>query len=502
MSAAALRLLLVEDSADDAALILLQLELAAIWPRIVHRRVETAAALRTALAEESWDVVISDYNLPRFGAEGVLAELAGHDAGLPVIVVSGFVGEESAAAVIKAGADDFVMKGNLGRLAPVIQRALRDAATRREHHAAQAALQRSEKRLRAITDAMPEAVFVVDPRGRLRWMNPEAERLLGWREEDLIDRAVHDVIHRAAADAPPSPPDLCCSLRALRDGHTHRNDDDTFLHKSGAPVPVSYVATPLVEDGRVVGVVTAIRNIAAQKQARLDLLEARQRSQTLAAHLQSAREQERTRIARELHDQLGQMLTALKIDVTWLREHLPREDAPSQDKIAGMKRLIDDTLQWVRRMSSELRPVMLDDLGLGAAIEWLLEEFASRHGIACRLEGADDDIDLADDCATAAFRIVQEALTNVARHAGARALHVRLAQRDDRLAIRIADDGRGFDPEQPRARSSFGLIGIRERAEMLGGCCTLRSAPGQGTTLDIELPLHPTRCEDKPCSPA
>lgn len=482
-----LRVLLVEDSPDDAELVLL--ELADSYPMLTSLRVESAAQMREALASQAWDAVISDYNLPDFGADAALATLREHGPDIPFIVVSGFVGEESAAAIIKAGADDFVMKSNLSRLSPVIERALRDAATRREHRSAQEALQRSEKRLRAITAAMGEAVFVVDRAGLLLWMNPEAEHLLGWSEAELIGKPVYAVIHRASPDSPPSPMQDCCCIKTLLDGKPHRNDDDLFLRKDGTAVPVAYVGTPLIEDGEIVGAVAAIQNITAQKLAHQQLQEARQRSQTLSAHLQSVREDERTHIARELHDQLGQMLTALKIDVAWLQERTCKSETACQDKIAGMRRLIDDTLQWVRRMSAELRPVMLDDLGLIAAVEWLLEEFSLRHGIPAHLDVDGEDEGLPQQYGTTAFRIVQECLTNIARHAQANQVDVELVIDRDRLRIVVEDDGVGFDPDEKRLHKSFGLIGIRERAEMLGGTCQLLSAIGAGTTVRVDLPL-------------
>ncbi|HJW04309.1 MAG TPA: PAS domain S-box protein [Azospira sp.] len=482
-----LQVLLVEDSPDDADLVLL--ELAEAYPAITSQRVESAAAMEQALASQAWDLVISDYHLPRFSADAALRLLQDRD--IPCIVVSGFVGEESAAAIIKAGADDFVMKGNLSRLPPVVERALRDAATRRENRKAQEELRRNEKRLRAITAAMGEAVFVVDAAGLLRWMNPEAEHLLGWGEAELIGKSIHEAIHRTSPDGPALPLEQCCSHQALQDGKPHRNDDDLFLCKDGTVVPVSYVGTPLIEDGKIVGAVAAIQDMTAQKLARQELQEARQRSQTLSAHLQSVREDERTHIARELHDQLGQMLTALKIDVTWLQERVSKAETACQDKIAGMRRLIDDTLQWVRRMSAELRPIMLDDLGLTAALEWLLEEFSRRHGVPARLEASGQDDGLSKECSTAAFRIVQECLTNIARHARAQQVSVNLDIAGERLTILVEDDGVGFDPEARRQYKHFGLIGIRERAEMLGGKCQLVSAPDAGTSVRVDLPLTP-----------
>lgn len=488
-SSRSLQVILVEDAPDDAGLI--RLELDTHWQEVCCRRVETSAEMREALASQAWDVVISDYHLPRFSAGEALVLLRDNGRDIPFIAVSGFVGEESAAALMKAGASDFVMKDNLSRLPHAIERALREAAMRREHDQAQEDLRLSEKRLRAITAGVGEALFVADPNGALRWMNPEAERLLGWREEELIGKQIHFIIHRPSADAPPSDPACCGSLRALSQGCAQHVEDDIFLRKDGTPVPVAFVATPLFEDGRIVGAVTAAQDISARKQARQELLEARHRSQELSAHLQSVREEERTHIARELHDELGQMLTALKIDVSWLKGRIPAGESVLHDKIIGMKHLIDDTLDWVRHMSAELRPVMLDDLGLRAAIEWLLEGFSQRHTIDTELEATHGDWQIDSATSTAAFRIVQECLTNVARHADASEVSVKLIHHEDAIEVVVHDNGRGFDPAHKGTRQTFGLLGIRERADTLGGQCSITSAVGTGTTITVRLPLLP-----------
>lgn len=493
-SAKPLHILLVEDSPDDAELILL--ELAERWPDLHSRRVDTADGLRQALAGQDWDAVISDCNLPRFNAEEALVILREQGQDLPFLVVSGFIGEESAAAMMKAGAHDFIRKDNLARLTPAIARELREAALRREHRQAQEALRNSEKRLRAITAALGEAVFVTNAEGLLQSMNPEAERLLGWRESELLGKFMHDAVHRHGPDQPPVAQGLCGTLRAIKQGTCVRIEDDIYLHKNGSTVPVAYVATPLFEDGRLVGAVTAAQNIASRKRDRQELLESRRRLQELSAHLQSVREEERTRIARELHDELGQVLTAFKMDVSWLGGKLPGADAPIQAKLDGMSKLIDDTLDWVRRMSSDLRPIMLDDLGLRAAVEWLLEDFSRRHGIAATLDACTKDFRLAPEYSTAAFRIVQECLTNVARHAQASRVEVTLRCAGCQLEIAVSDDGRGFNPQLGGQRKSFGLLGIRERAASLDGDCHIvTSTEGGGTTVSVRLPLT-TPCQD------
>lgn len=353
-----LRILLVEDSANDADLILLALTEAGLL--IESRRVETEAALRTALGEATWDLVISDFNLPHFSAAAALSLLQQFDVDMPFIVVSGFIGEEAAVTILKAGAHDFVTKDNLARLAPAIKRELREAENRRAHF-----------------------------------------------------------------------------------------------------------------------------------EATEELIKSRQQLRALSAHLQNVREEERAHIARELHDELGQMLTALKMDVAWMRSRCPAcNTAGVGSKLDDMAAVIDATIAAARRISADLRPTMLDDLGLKAAIEWLVEEFARRNPtIHCELVLDLGDREIPGNVATAGFRIVQECLTNICRHAQADEVHVVLRICLDQLSLSVCDNGCGLPP-QPLRKGSYGLIGMRERATALGGTLQMHNTPAAGLTVEALLPLH------------
>lgn len=531
-----LRVLLVEDSEDDADLILLELREAGY--DVVCERVDTGAAMREAMMSGRWDVVISDFSLPKFSAHEAMAVLheGGADAqdalddhlqrfgevevsgwkitrrntiGLvqkgerrscPFIIVSGCIGEESAIALMKEGASDFVMKDKLGRLAPVIERELNDALARRERRQAQDALRANEKLLRGIASSLGEGLLVLNDEGKLLFMNPEAERLLGWPEQELSGRDVHNVIHSQKQDGTPLPEFECGVLGVLKKGGVYKTEDDIFWRKDGSPIPVAIVASAIMEDGRAVASVVAFQDISQRKQAERELLESREQLRELSSYLQTVREEERTRIARELHDQLGQMLTGVKLDAMWLASGLHGQQPIVMDKIASMSRLIDETLDAMRRVAADLRPVMLDDLGLAAAVEWLTEEFGGRTGLHVQLDmeaelemlgGPGEGCDLDKEVSTAAFRIVQECLTNVARHAKALHVQVSLKCRDGKLMLRVADDGRGMDASDEKKHKSFGAIGMRERIRSLGGTLDLSSAPGEGTSVEVVLPVKP-----------
>ncbi len=231
-------------------------------------------------------------------------------------------------------------------------------------------------------------------------------------------------------------------------------------------------------------VAIAIENARLYEQLRAG----REQLRDLAGYLQAAREEERTRIAREIHDEFGQALTALKMDLAWLTKRLPAGKLSLAEKASVMSGLIDDTIQTVRHVATELRPGLLDDLGLAAAIEWQAQEFAERTEIACELLVSDEEIALNRDLATAVFRILQETLTNVARHAGATEVRVELEVNPDELVLVVRDNGEGITESQASDSGSLGLIGMRERARSWGGNVTFEGAPGQGTTVTVCMP--------------
>jgi signal transduction histidine kinase len=240
--------------------------------------------------------------------------------------------------------------------------------------------------------------------------------------------------------------------------------------------------------------IVSLRAHRDREKAEAQLRVSSEQLRKLAAHLQTAREAERTHIAREIHDELGQALTALKMDLVWTEEvvrgtaeHVTPESI--LNKIEGMYTLIDNTIGTMRRIATELRPVLLDSLGLSAAMEWQAEEFQNRTGIVCRLEVEPEEFDVDRERSTAVFRILQEALTNVARHSEATIVVVTLQIDQGALCLSVKDNGKGIaDVEQVRS-DSFGLLGMRERVLLFGGNVTIDSGPGLGTKLDVRIPL-------------
>lgn len=235
-------------------------------------------------------------------------------------------------------------------------------------------------------------------------------------------------------------------------------------------------------------------DVTDQKRFEEQLKSSHERMRELAAHIEGVREEERTRIAREIHDELGQALTGIKIDLAWMNKKLQIHDRATQTdlllkRITAMKDTIDTTVQVVRKISAELRPGILDGFGLPAAIEWQASEFQDRTGIQCQLSAIPEDLDLEERPSSAIFRIFQELLTNIVRHANASRVSISLGKRRGMLILEVQDNGRGISENEKFKANSFGLLGVRERVVLLGGKFSIKGVQGQGTTVTIRIPL-------------
>jgi len=249
--------------------------------------------------------------------------------------------------------------------------------------------------------------------------------------------------------------------------------------------PVRRQSPPPKEDQTTT---VTIRDISEHKAVEQSLRKSREELREFAARMDQVREEERTRMAREIHDQLGQALTILKLDLSWLHGKAGTEDS-TRKKIGTMITHVDQTIETVRKIVTELRPSILDELGLIAAIEWQLSQFQGRAGIRTIFESDSDSLNLSRDVAVALFRIVQEALTNVMRHAGATKVRIAIRSIADRLVISVTDNGKGITRQQINDPRSFGIMGMNERVHRIGGQLNIYSSPGRGTRIEISSPL-------------
>jgi len=229
--------------------------------------------------------------------------------------------------------------------------------------------------------------------------------------------------------------------------------------------------------------------VLARVKTQMELDESRQRLRQLAAQNEAAREEERKHIAREVHDELGQILTALRMDLSLLGMRFGSLDPAVNDKVIDMKGLVDRAILGVRNVAVNLHPTALD-MGLVPAIEWLTNEFTKHTAIACVFHARKENIDLDETRAVVVFRIVQESLTNVTRYADASLVNITLGHRGNELWVEVRDNGRGFDVDAATKGKSFGLLGMRERALALGGQVRITSSPGQGTAIGLTIPIY------------
>ncbi|HZI41143.1 MAG TPA: histidine kinase [Gemmatimonadaceae bacterium] len=280
--------------------------------------------------------------------------------------------------------------------------------------------------------------------------------------------------------------------RAMFDaGHLHVETDERRM--DGTPVRIEgHYLCVYDERGRITGHIGIQRDITDRHRAAEEIARSREELRALAARLESVREEERTRIARELHDELGQALTGLKLDLAWMERRLNRQQSELVDRCANLLGRLDDVMIAVRRIVTELRPSVLDQLGLADAIEWQAQDFAARTGLALELDIRCESPSPSGAVASAVFRMLQEALTNVAKHANATQVKVALNVEPFSLSLDISDNGRGITRDELRGSHSLGLLGLRERALALGGSVNVFRDASAGTTVALRLPLLTT----------
>jgi PAS domain S-box-containing protein len=336
---------------------------------------------------------------------------------------------------------------------------------------------------RTLIDQSSDGFEVIDPKtGRFLDINETTCRQSGYTREELLSMSVPDI--ETVAVGFSSWRKIVEEIRQAGFGIV----EGRHKRKTGSTFPVEVIARYVKLDRDYL--IAAVRDISERKHAEAALKNSQSQLRALSARLQSVREEESERMAREIHDELGQALTSLNMDLIWIQQKLQKEKSPLlrpqfQRRIKAAAALLETTVRSVQRISTELRPAMLDDLGLTATLEWQAEEFAKRTGIRCRWHPKPAVTQLNRDHATALFRIFQEILTNVARHARARSVKLKLVRNRGELILKVADDGKGFDEKKLLPHKSLGLLGMRERAAFIGGQVKVCSAPGKGTKIIV-----------------
>jgi PAS domain S-box-containing protein len=368
-----------------------------------------------------------------------------------------------------------------------------------------------------------EGVFGVDLEGLCVFINPAGARMIGLEPWQVLGQNMHILTHHSHADGAHYPMDDCPIYNAFRQGQPCRIDSEVFWRQDGSSFPVEYSSYPVFDQGQVRGAVVTFVDITERKRAEDALHQAKnelelrvaerthaletalQQLRELAAWSDTVREEERTRIAREVHDELGSLLVALKMDVDWLDKRLseqvpgvaPRlQTSPDgmhekmRSKCQGMSRQIERAVVNVGRIITDLRPSILDHQGLWGALEWQAQEFvqSAEQQLLWRME-VNERLELPEPMAMAVFRIFQEMLSNVGRHARAHTVDIDIALREGWLHLCVEDDGCGALPQAFESPQAYGIMGMRERARHFGGVIEIDSQPGRGTCMRLSMPV-------------
>ena len=337
------------------------------------------------------------------------------------------------------------------------------------------------RRFRSVLDVSPVAMWITDGE-HVAFANRAAQELFGVPAgEQLVGRSVYQLLQPGSHDAMRAQ--ISCTTASAA---TPPVVSGTIARLDGETREVEIAAVALPDHGRET-VQMVITDVTQRQQLAREQARHRDELRQLSASVVEAREEERRRIARELHDELGQRLTALKMELSSLGRYAV--ERPDDARIANMLEMVDDTVAALRRIAADLRPMMLDDLGLNAAIGWLARDAARHMAIEITLRLGEEDPPVADGAAIAIYRMVQEALTNVARHARATDVSIEMRQDGDELVLAVRDNGVGFPLSQQQEGGRYGLLGIRERAYMLGGRIEVDNPPGGGGRLTVRLPL-------------
>ena len=379
----------------------------------------------------------------------------------------------AAAGVIYSASENLRLRAELEQ---------REAAQR---HRVEEALRRSQEDLAAVFESSPVAIASFDMDGILRTWNPASEQVFGWRADEVI-----------GGPNPAIPPgresEFAQRMRQSIGGTTLTYETER-LRKDGRRIDVRASLAPLRDNhGATRGFVGIALDITEQNQKDSELHASRERLRALSARVLSIQEEERTRIARELHDDLGQLLTAIKIDTSRLLQDTGAGMKPPDRVVRGVMPMIDLTLDTLSRIVSELRPTRIGEMGLVRAIEKKLAEFQERTAIECEFAVHPEELHIADDVATAVFRILEEALTNIVRHSGAKHCDVQLHRKNGELFLNVHDNGRGIRDAERLDREAYGLIGMKERAWLLGGSVSITGIRGKGTLVTARIPIGTT----------
>jgi len=478
---------LISIAATDEAVASLSVAFANADRVVEFHRVATPTNLRAALRDRPWDAVLYVPGISALSVQACVRLIDELDLDLPLIVIAGPNDERGTQRAIRAGARDVIDFDRHERLIPAVEREVREARHRADHRAALEMLKESEARFRGLASNLPGMLFQLrrDAQGEYRFLyvSEGCTKLFGFKQQELLASAgrlfdAFDADERKNLE------------NALRKSATREEllNWEGLTRGRARRKWINMRSTPHRFDSGVIEWRGIATNITESKESEAALRNSHRKLAELTAHLEVVKEQERERISRDIHDDLGSLLVFIKIEASQLASKLPPDANQLRDKAHEIESLLDQAMSTANRVVRELRPGILKEFGLSAAIESQAEDFTQRYNIPCRVQCDEDALEPEPDTSLALFRIAQEALTNIAKHAHASLVVMRLRRESGNIVFEIRDNGRGISDADIQKPKSFGLRGIRERVLSLAGEFEIVPAEHGGTHITLRVP--------------
>lgn len=468
-------ILLIEHHPADR--VMFEEELKKVSFRYVLHLAETTDDIKKILADFLPDVVICDFVSLSLTAPEAIHHLHSLMPTVPVIIYSGTKDEEIVVESMKAGAADYIFKGHSTRLSHSIIRAMQQKRMQEE-------LAHERGRFNTLAKVSTVGIFLAAEDGFFLYVNERWCSIMGLSPEQALGDGFLNAVHSHDRKRIKTEWHRCVRERIPfhAEYRVFRESDQSEVWVLGHALP------EMMEDGTVAGFVGTITDITYRMHSEIEIDSSRKQLRALTVRLQSVREEERTHIAREIHDDLGQALTGLRMDLVWLTNKLSQNGDGISQRLKSMMQLTDSTIHKVRKIATDLRPGILDDIGLAAAIEWHAKDVGERSGIQFSFD-LNEEIQLDEQRSTAFFRIFQESLTNVMRHAQAKRVHAALKKEGNTIVMVIEDDGKGIAEHELSNPRSVGILGMKERAAFFGGEVSVIGVPEKGTTVRVRIPV-------------
>ncbi len=464
---AKLKILHLEDSANDAELVSRFLKRSGL---LFEMRLATdKSSFERILGEFDPDIVLSDHTLPQFNSMNALEIVKGRHPDIPFILVTGTVSEEFAVQCIQNGVNDYILKSNLTRLPNAIRGALKEKQSLVK-------LRNSEERYRQIVETAHEGIWMFNRDFETIFANSKMCEILECSFEQLMGKKIALFLGEGVKVSTLITPG--CTVGQAEFECTTYSNKRIWIE----------ISTSLLTDrnGDFMGMLGMVTNITDRKIAHEKLVNSEIQIRNFAQHLNQTMEAESARIAREIHDELGQQLAGIKMTLGSLKNGTTGNNKEQIDLII---KDVDSTIQSVRKIATELRPGILDTLGLIPSIEWMVNEFQRKTGIKCNHDLQVSEQKIGSTVSICFFRICQESLTNISKHAGAERVSVKMSQHENDLILTVNDNGKGITGEKLENPFSMGLLGMRERARIIGGDLQITSGKNDGTTVQLRAPL-------------